>query len=65
VFRNSFLGTMKVVVFHGSLKRFTFISVKNMFLTNLNLNLKLFHFEDFVKELHTLCLCSITFVVLI
>ncbi len=36
-----------------------------MFLTNQNLNVKIFHFKDFVKELHILCICFVTFVVLI
>jgi hypothetical protein len=56
---------MKVAIFHESSKRFTFVLVRKMFLTNQNLNMKLFHFEDFVKELHILCLCFVTLVVLI
>jgi hypothetical protein len=43
----------------------TFILVRKHVLTNQNLNMKLFHFEDFVKKWHILCLCFVTFVVLI
>jgi hypothetical protein len=56
---------MKVVIFYGSSKKFTFILMKQDLFNKSKFEYELFHFEDFVIKLHILCLCFVTFVVLI
>jgi hypothetical protein len=56
---------MKVVVFHGSSKRFTFVLVRKHVFNKSKSEYEIIQFEDFVKKLHILYLRFFTFVVLI
>jgi hypothetical protein len=64
-FCNSFWSIMKVHVFHGSSRIFTFTLMKKHVFNKSKYKYKIIPFWRFYKKLHILCLCFVAFVVLI